>query len=299
MSEVTLFNQERPAHLRANRGLSDLTRSLTGGGGGGGKRISIRGKMFRKIVGGEEVGKIKDELNVVIVNANRNVSRIFYAGKYEPDAVVPPTCWSTNGQVPDEAVEEKQSPNCATCANNVAGSSSSGGRACRYQRRIAIVLEGDPTGEVYQLTLPSMSIFGKGTGNIHPFDSYIKFLAGNNYNVEEVITKVIMDSDSDTPRLLFSPVRHVTEDELGLVQTAIDSPEAKAAVNMTVSQMDGVQAKPTLAAPKATPKPVVKAEEVEEEEISEPVKRAPKKAEPVVSAKEDITDVINAWTNED
>ena len=292
MSNISVFNQEVPSFLQGANGLNDLTKSLAGKAAGGGKRISIRGGVFRKIVGGEEVGKITSrELNVIIVNAARGVSRIYYAGKYDPNAIVPPTCVSNDGVHPDTKDEGKQSDSGAACPQNIAGSGNGNSRACRYTRKIAVVLEGDPTGDVYQLQLPSTTIFGKGEGNLHPFESYIKFIAGNGRNINQIVTQISLDTDSDTPKLLFSPVRHINEEEWLLASAAGDSLEAKNAITLTVAQTDGVK-KPTLAAPVA--KPVTQMEP--DEEVSEPVKRVTKKVEVTPAGKKSLGDVINAWS---
>ena len=296
MSNVTIFNQEVPAFLQGANGLNDLTKALAGKAAGGGKRISIRGGVFRKIVGGEEVGKITSrELNVIIVNAARGVSRIYYAGKYDPNAIVPPTCVSNDGVHPDTKDEGKQSDLCATCAQNIAGSGNGNSRACRYTRKIAVILEGDSTGDVYQLQLPSTSIFGKGEGNVHPFESYIKYVAGNGRNINQIVTQISLDTDSDTPKLLFSPARHINEEEWALASEAGDSMEAKNAITLTVAQTDGVK---KIAAPLIAKKPVTQMEP--DEDISEPTKRSTKKVEvPPSAGKKSLGDVINAWSTVD
>jgi hypothetical protein len=291
MSNISVFKQDVPDFLRTG-GLNDLTKSLAGNASGS-KRISIRGGVFRKIVGGEEVGKITGrELNVIIVNAAKNVSRIFYAGAYNPTEIVPPTCWSSDGNAPDAGVEDKQGASCASCPQNIAGSGQGNSRACRYTRRVAVLLEGDMTGDVYQLTLPATSIFGKGEGNVHPFESYIKYIAGNGRNINQIITQISLDTDSDTPKLLFSPVRHINEDEWHVATIAGDSLEAKNAITMTVAQTDGVK-KPKLEAPKAKPKTQMEPDE----EIAEPVKRVAKKPEVAPDGKKDLASVINAWSD--
>lgn len=291
MTNLSVFNQEVPSFLQGANGLNDLTKSLAGKTAGGGKRISIRGGVFRKIVGGEEVGKITSrELNVIIVNAARGVSRIYYAGKYDPAAIVPPTCVSNDGVHADTKDEGRQSDSCATCAQNIAGSGNGNSRACRYTRKVAIILENDPTGDVYQLQLPSTSIFGKGEGNVHPFESYIKFIAGNGRNINQIVTQISLDTDSDTPKLLFSPVRHVNEAEWDLAAVAGDSLEAKNAITLTVAQTDGVK---KIAAPEVK-KPVTQMEP--DEDISEPTKRVTKKVEVAPTSKKSLGDVINAWS---
>ena len=292
MSSVTIFNQEIPAFLQGANGLNDLTKSLAGKMSGGGKRISIRGGVFRKIVGGEEVGKITSrELNVIIVNAAKGVSRIYYAGKYDPNAIVPPTCVSNDGVHADTKDEGRQSDSCVTCPQNVAGSGNGNSRACRYTRKIAVLLEGDTTGDVYQLQLPSTSIFGKGEGNVHPFESYIKYVAGNGRNINQIVTQISLDTDSDTPKLLFSPARHINEDEWNLASEAGDSLEARNAITLNSSQTDGVK---KLAAAPVVKKPATQMEP--DEEVSEPVKRVTKKVEVAPAGKKSLGDVINAWS---
>ena len=234
MSNVTIFSQDVPAFLQGANGLNDLTKSLAGKISSGGKRISIRGGVFRKIVGGEEVGKITSrELNVIIVNAAKGVSRIYYAGKYDPNAIVPPTCVSNDGVHPDTKDEGKQSDSCATCPQNV---------------------------------------------------------AGNGRNINQIVTQISLDTDSDTPKLLFSPARHINEEEWNLASQAGDSIEAKNAITLTVAQTDGVK---KIAAPVAK-KPVTQMEP--DEEVSEPVKRATKKVEVAPAGKKSLGDVINAWS---
>jgi len=302
MSNISIFNQEVPDFLRGSE-LNDLTKSLAGTRSGS-RRISIRGGVFRKVVGGEEVGKLSGrEMNVIIVNARKNVSRIYYAGKYNAEEIVPPTCWANDGDAPDASVTDKQSANCATCPQNVAGSGEGTSRACRYQRRIAVLLEGDMSGDVYQLTLPSKSVFGKGEGNIHPFESYTKYIAGNGRNINQIITQVSMDLDSDTAKLFFSPVRHINHEEWEVAEAAGNSIEAKNAITMTVGQMDGVK-KPLALGGKplveeAFEKPVAKAKavEVEDAEIVEPVKRTTKKADAAPAAKANLASVISAWSD--
>ena len=292
MSNVALFKQDVPDFLRSG-GLNDLTKSLAGNTASGNKRISIRGGVFRKIVGGEEVGKITGrELNVIIVNAAKSVSRIYYAGAYNPAEIVPPTCWSSDGNVPDASVEDKQGATCNSCPNNIAGSGQGNSRACRYTRRVAVLLEGDTSGDVYQLTLPATSIFGKGEGNIHPFESYIKYIAGNGRNINQIVTQISLDTNSDTPKLLFSPTRHINEEEWEVATVAGNSMEAKNAITMTVAQSDGVKK----SAPKLEAvKPKVQTEP--DEEIAEPVKRVAKKPEVAPEGKKSLADVIGAWSD--
>ena len=166
MSEVSLFLDPKavvPAHLK--QGIDDLTKSLMGGSIGS-KRISIRGRVFRMIVDGQEVAKNEDRsMDVVIVNGAEFTSRSYYAGTYQEGQNSGPDCWSNDGKTPDARSENIQSSSCADCPMNIAGSGQGTSRACRYSRRIAVVMANDVhNSEVYQLVLPSQSIFGKVEG---------------------------------------------------------------------------------------------------------------------------------------
>jgi hypothetical protein len=131
MSNITLFSSGAaiPDFLRDvnDQTLKDIT------GGTGGKQISIKGGVWRMIVGGEEVSKNEDRaMNFIIVAASKGVSRTFYEGKYEEGANVKPSCWSAEGTVPNQEVLNPQSANCATCRQNIEGSGEGKSRACRF-----------------------------------------------------------------------------------------------------------------------------------------------------------------------
>jgi hypothetical protein len=305
MSNVSIFTNDIPVEARAV-GVSELTKSLAGAGGRTNRRIVAKNGVFRKMVNGEEVGKLKGELNIIVVNALPSVSRVFYIEKYDPDAEATlPNCWSNLGEKPEESVSEPQAPNCQSCPQNVAGSGGGTRRACAFQRRIAIILENDPSGEVYQMNLASKTIFGKGEGRVHPFDSYTRYLAANGESIDGIVTTVSFDEDADQTKLFFTPARHLTDEELEVVYRAAATPEAKNAVRLTVAQQDGVKKLPASVTkakvetedddefmPKATkvaPK---------EDPIEEPVKRASSKPAPP-TVKANLADVVNAWSDDE
>jgi hypothetical protein len=71
-------------------------------GNTGTKRIVPKNGIFRKEIGGKEMGKVKGDLNVIIVNSSPKVGRIFYAKTWTPDAEpTAPDCFSNDGQAPD------------------------------------------------------------------------------------------------------------------------------------------------------------------------------------------------------
>jgi hypothetical protein len=192
---------------------------------------------------------------------------------------------------------DPQHSNCADCPKNIKGSGENGGKACRYQRRVSLLLEGDESGTVYQFNIPAKSLFGKGTGNIHPFESYVKFLVNNSMSPDLVVTNISFDSNAETMELVFSPVREVSDAEYELILAAQERPETEMYTKLTAAQADGVSKAPKL----DKPAPVVtRSEEPEEEEVTEPVKRTKKKEEaPVVDTEDPLASIIDEWGGED
>ena len=293
MSEMTLFSKggnNLPAHLR-NIELDETTKALMGGNGASGKRISIRGGVFRMIVDGKEIAQNEDRsMNIVIVAANANVSRSFYTGDYEEGKNIAPDCWSNDGVSPDVKVEEPQASKCASCPQNIAGSAKQGGgRACRFSQRMAVMLENDLQGDVYQLTLPSQSIFGNVENGKMPMQAYAKFLGGHGLPVTAVVTEMRFDTASATPKLTFKAVRPLEADEMAQCQEKGRSPDAKAAISQTPAALDGAKPK-AIASEKAAlavdddaPAKVVEA--VAEEPVKRPKKAAPK----------DVAEILDDW----
>jgi len=300
-NEVSIFKNQTGVSTRRR---SALAEQLKASSTVYSRRIQTSNKgFFRKIINGEQVGEpIRDEFEAIIVNMLPKVSRIYYKDKFDPtkEATLP-NCWSNQGDKPEAGAPDPQHSNCADCPMNVKGSGDNGGKACRYQRRIAILLAGDTSGDLYQFNIPAKSLFGKGSGNEHPFESYIKYLFSNREAPDTVITNISYDLDADSMELLFTPVRSLTDEEYDLVSSVQTAAEAKMYTQITVAQTDGVTKAPRIEAPK--PK-VTRSEEPEEvelvEEVEEPVKRTKKKEEHTPTEDSDsLASVIDAWSKDD
>lgn len=301
MSEMTLFGGGNPlVNSELFKSLRDMNKTLAGGSGGGGKRISIKGNKFRLFVDGEQVSVSKeDHLNVVVVNAAA-ISRTYYEGTYDPNNTSAPTCWSTDTRAPaaDVPAEQKKASRCADCPMNVKGSGQGDSRACRYNQRLAITLEGKPD-EVYQLQLPATSLFGDGKNGKMPMQAYAKFLDAHNTPIIAVMTQMTLDENSETPKLFFKPVRSLTEEELQAAVVAKDSEDATKAITMTVAQTDGVKKKDSPAGTKAFNPAKDKIEIDDEEEVAEPKKvEAKKTATTTTTSKANVSALVAEWDDE-
>lgn len=327
--EVGLFNQQTTVS-RAGKGreLSALAKSLASSSTMRRIQTNTNG-TFKRLINGEQIGDaMRGEINLIIVAAQPKVSRIYYESEYDPEGEATlPNCWSNAGDAPEAGVSDAQSPHCADCPQNISGSGKKGiGRACRFQRRIAVLVEGDSSGDIYQFNVPAKSLFGKGSGNVHPFESYIKFLVHNGESPDNVVTKVAYDLNAETMELQFSPERNINDDEYALVVAAQENPEAEMYTKLTVAQADKVEAVPVVVK-EAEPEPeltakqkkkaelaaqiaaleeeddddeeetptIVRADEPDEDPVPEPKKRKTKaKEEP---APESLESVVSAWAD--
>ena len=205
-------------------------------------------------------------------------SRTYYSQTYKKGVKISPSCWSNDSKTPDDDVKEPCAPTCATCPNSVKGSGQGGtGAACRLSWRTAVVLPNDPGGDVYQLVLPATSAFGKEENGRWPFRPYVQMLANNNVSAGRVVTKMEFDTNSSTPKLLFSPQAAVPPESREVVAQQSKTPAAENAIKLTVYKTDA-------------PEEV----EVAQPEESAPVKRETAKPSPAKA--DDVTDVLKKWT---
>jgi hypothetical protein len=300
MSNMTLFKSGSvvPDYLR--EAADSTTKDIAGSSGG--KQISIKGGVWRMVVGGEEVAKNEDRaMNLVVISAGKGVSRTFYAEKYEEGKDIKPACWSAEGVVPNEEVPEPQGKTCATCPQNIEGSGDGKSRACRYSKRLAVALESDIGGNIYRLSVPAKSYFGKAEGDKMPLQAYGKFLSGHGIPITGVVTEARFDTAEAVPVLKFRAVRPLTQEEWTLAKEQSQTEEAMQAVEfkMVPSKKENQPALP--AAFKDADVPAKAApEKVEAEEVAEPVKRPAKaKAEAATAAPKNVADILNDWSTDD
>jgi hypothetical protein len=321
-----MFNPSNVPAFAKNATLSATTLALAGGVSTSGmKRVSIKGGVFRLLSGGKEIAAIDERfLDVIVVKAAPKVSRIFYAGGYDKDAAAaPPDCTSVDGDKPDANVKNKQSSSCTTCPQNIAGSGTGQSRACRYQQRLAVVLANNPDGDVLQVTLPATSIFGKEDGDKRPLQAYARYMAAQTppVNLDAIVTRMKFDTKAESPKLIFSPVRWLTDEEYETSQNQANSKDAEKAVAVTPAAADGVSSPAPLAiegkrpmgeltkeedAPvyeeiieKTKPKAKAKPAPVETEAEEEPeVRKAAPKVESVPVKKNKLADIVADWDDE-
>ena len=199
------------------------------------RRISLYGRKFSLVDNLESVTIEGSSVDIVVVNA-APISRSYFKNAYDPNRSSAPTCWSADTQRPSEDVpqESKQAARCMDCPQNIRGSGSNRGRACRFAQRLAVVFT-DELDKVIQLQLPATSIYGRGNGVHLPMQDYVKFLSSRGWVATRLVTRVYFDEDSPIPKLYFRPIRYLYEGEAEKVSELKNHPDTLKAISLDVS----------------------------------------------------------------
>jgi hypothetical protein len=304
MTNLTIF--KNPNAVAVALPPSKMGAQIASGMGGYNRIATNTNGTFKRIVNGEQVGKaIRGEFNAIIFAMLDKPSRSFYASDYDPDAKgSAPDCFSNLGDKPEASAANRQSPNCASCPKNIEGSGKNGkGKACRFSRKVALFLDGDESGDVYQFNIPAKSLFGKTTGNVLPFEQYCRHLVSNQAAPDRVVTTVAYNLDAETMELTFTADRFITVEEYERVTEAQENPATTRLISFDTTKA----ATPTEEAPKLETKSSPKKpsfldandeEEDEEEELPAPVKRASKKSA-TVTPTGTLAAVVSDWGDDE
>lgn len=269
---VNVPTAQVPAHLlgRQKRGL--VADALQGLGGNNPPHISIKQNRFTLVnAAGQEWPIPSFELDVVIIDVNPNVSKIYYADAYDPMATEfkPPTCFSDNGpettgvaQTPSLQAQFPQNPTCPLCPHNAWGSETSkvsgkAVKACNDLKKIAVIVPMDTTRGVYLLRVPPATLKN--------FRNYGKTVDSQGVDLPDVITRLTFDPKVQGV-LNFQPVGWIDEVTMQFIDTVLESKVTENLVGKTdrprndVGQIAAPAAAPQLAAPTqpgfAPPQPV-------------------------------------------
>lgn len=192
-------------------------------------RVSMRGKKFRFIEGGEEVFAVNDAVRIIIFGAEPETNRFiktYYESAYGgANTNNPPTCASDDGIRPSGWIQTPQHSNCAECPKNRFGSATSRAgkpsKACRDSKRLWVAREEDflkdDKAQQYALQVPVTSLKA-----LAEFGRTMKQM---NVPISAVIVQVTMDDDSEFPLISFKEVGFLPQ-EKGLAAIAVSEKAA-------------------------------------------------------------------------
>lgn len=266
--------------------VSNFNSALAAGVSAGGFTVmSIKSKVFHITRGDEKTlvtkpGEVDPaaSIEVVLLNANPNPSRVYYSGGYTEGADNKPDCYSNNGKTPEADAQDPQSANCATCVHAQYGSkiSEAGkkGWACSNSRRMAIATP-DNLDDPMLIRVPGASL--------KPLAAYARELDGHGYQFNEVITKIGFDYSVAYPALTFKAVGLVDPDMLAdVIKRASSDVVSQIIGTMAMANRDEAPAESVAALPKkAAAKPV--------EPVEPAVKVAAAKPKPKPAPVEEVT----------
>jgi hypothetical protein len=147
-------------------------------------------------------------------------------------------------------------------------------------------------GDVLQLTAPATSVFGKEDGDKRPLQAYARWLAAQNIDPSEVITRMNFDTKSESPKLFFKPMRWIDDDEALVIKKQGQTADAKNAVAMTVFKNDTASVAAPIDVPGKRPAKVEAAADEDEEPV---VRKEEKKTNAVPKAKANLAEMVDDW----
>lgn len=238
MGALTLFQGAKlPEHIRRlqeEEGSNIPDKQTVPSLSYGGKiwSVSVDGdkkKLMKKDADGDEVPA--SVVQVVVLSFNPRRGRAYYEGAYDPDNVSQPKCWSEDGFKPHESVTEPQSKKCETCPMSAKGSKvTDSGKtvsACSQHRMLAVVPAYNimnPDLKALRLKIAITSDWDKQGKEQQAkgwfgFQQLVDYLKANGCtNTLSVVLKIKFDPNTDYPKLLFSPSRYTTDEEVQVLR---------------------------------------------------------------------------------
>lgn len=199
--------------------------------------ISLRGGKWRyRWQGKEDVinganGFASPVLEVVIVDASKTLTKMWYKDPYAEGQRKPPDCWSSDGKVPDAAVPEPVSDVCLTCPKNAFGSvitpAGKKAKACQDRRRLVLApapdLLNEAKGGPIMLSIPP--------GSLKNSQAYGDFLDENGLAYYGCVTQLSFDQQVSHPKIEFTYLRPLDDDDVRTILSLRGSEAVKRIIN--------------------------------------------------------------------
>ena len=266
--------QNLPAHLQQYQ-VPDLASTLSANlGSAMPPHVSIGGGRFTLIdAGNNEIPvptfdpAIGVYLDGCIVDVNPVMSRVYFAGAYDPQAEGSrPDCFSDNGIGPSVSSNAPQAPTCAICPRAEWTKINNNGKKvpwCSQKQKVALLIPGFQT--LFLLAVPP---------NSHgPMREYVEKCKGNGVNIANLITRISFVPGVQGT-LQFQPVTYIDAPTAELRQAAY----AEKKTDALVGRND--VARPAGATPMPAPiQPVAQIQQPSAQQIAAPAQQWPAQAQ--------------------
>jgi hypothetical protein len=193
-----------------------------------------------KVMRGQYPGPFAD---VLIIDVNDHVSRIFYDVPFDPTAqsYQPPACFSHNGMAPSKLASAPQSPTCAACPNATWGSATSNvsGKpipACAQYQQVAVLLAGHDMP--FLLRIPPNSLKN--------YRGYAEQFRGQAFDMDGVLTRLSFVSQGT---LAFIPCAYPPQGMILQLDKAISAKATDAMVGRLDVSIQGALPAPNTSSP--------------------------------------------------
>lgn len=203
--------------------------------------LSIKGKAFSARISGRfqqfidpNNGTAMQALSLVLVNASPLMAKTYYKNAFdEKSENKQPDCWSLDAIKPDPSVVHKINPVCQGCPKNEFNSREHGsnetpntggtkGKACQDIKRIAVVMP-----HMIQENDPQMLLLRVPATSFKNLKNYVDYLASFGIDINAVKTRVSFDPAVAYPKLMFSYVGPLDDQQYERVVELKDSPFVK------------------------------------------------------------------------
>jgi hypothetical protein len=213
---ATMMNGSAVSTVFAGRQADSLGEGIRAGFG----IIGYRGKVWHTKYQGNETIMMRDDgdgprnsIEVVIVKASSNISKIWYENGFVEGSSAAPDCFSTDGVKPDGGANKKQASACAACPKNAWGSkvteAGKPGKACGDSKRLAVV----PLGDIDNERMGGPMLLRVPAASLKDLKGYGDTLQQYGFPYFAVATRIAFDVAEAYPKFVFSAIRPLTDVE--------------------------------------------------------------------------------------
>ena len=190
--------------------------------------ISLSGTRFVVKEGTNKKVLDSTKIGVIVLRAKPAFDKAYYLGAFDPEEEgKAPDCYTHDGIKPVPGCDSPQAPSCAGCPRNVFGTAvnqkgePAGGKACADNKILAI-----SAGEVVEGKLKAYH-FKVPPASLTAWNKYVQELDQRGIYLPEVITFIGFNPEKSYPQLTFTIGGTVSDDVIGMVYEAMESPAVK------------------------------------------------------------------------